>query len=161
MLTEEAIVRMTDGSTVYLEPRRTSHCGGCSLNKSCGHRLFDSLFGNREQSLVATLAGDVSPQSVKPGDTVLLAMEEGALLKGTGLLYGLPLLGLVVGASVLAQFWQNEGLILGGALGGLFTGLVVASNMTRDMEKAALFVRPMSPDGLGDNIIASDSDSQD
>jgi sigma-E factor negative regulatory protein RseC len=69
----------------------------------------------------------LNPVAAAPGDEVLLGIEEGALVRGSLALYGLPLVCLIVGAVLADQlgpaaFNADLRAIIGG-LGGLGLGL--------------------------------------
>ncbi|MCC5857421.1 MAG: SoxR reducing system RseC family protein [Ectothiorhodospiraceae bacterium] len=104
---------------VVVETQRQSTCGGCSLRPGCGTALLERMLGAR-RSRVRALAD----LRLKPGDRVSLALSDAALLQASALMYGLPVLGLLLGAMVPALAGSPEWLVTAGGLGGLAAGLV-------------------------------------
>ena len=58
------------------------------------------------------------------GDSVIVGINEKALLKSALLLYILPLVTLFVGAILASQLWQTDGSTMLGAAIGLVLGLL-------------------------------------
>jgi sigma-E factor negative regulatory protein RseC len=133
MLTEPARVVSRDGRRVEVELQRGSACGGCELSEGCGTGALGRLLGHRRRSLVIETDRDCNP-----GDEVLLSLPEAALVKASLMLYGLPLLGLLVGGSAaislsLAEWWVAFCAIL-----GLFAGFRLAARGTQKLEQGGL-----------------------
>jgi len=101
--------------------RRTS-CGACSSQAACGVSLLDRLLGRRRQRLVV---GDAL--GVRAGETVVIGLPEGALVKAALAAYLMPLLGLLAGAMAAPAMWAGAdadlAALAGGALG--FAGALV------------------------------------
>ena len=130
MLTESALVTRRDGDRVELELQRSSACDHCELNQGCGTGALSRLLGRRSRPLVIQTDRDC-----KPGDRVLLELPESALVRASLLLYGLPLLGLVLGGLLAALLAVPEWLVVGIALLGLFVGFKFASRTTQRLEQ--------------------------
>ena len=90
---EQAIVVGLKGNDVEIEVQRQDSCQGCSLTKSCGVGALGRLFGRRTRPLVIS-----SELNLKPGDHILLGIADQGLLMASLLVYGLPLLMLLVAA---------------------------------------------------------------
>jgi sigma-E factor negative regulatory protein RseC len=70
-----------------------------------------------------------NPINARVGDEVVISVAEGAVLRGIGLVYLLPLLLLVMGAMLgsagAEQPQQRDGYAAAGALLGLMIGFVI------------------------------------
>jgi len=130
MLTESALVTRRDGDRVELELQRSSACDHCELNQGCGTGALGRLLGRRSRPLVIE-----TDRECKPGDRVLVELPESALVRASLLLYGLPLLGLVLGGLLAAMLEVPEWLVVGIALFGLFIGFKLATRMTQRLEQ--------------------------
>ena len=113
---------------VWVEGIQRSACGGCNARKGCGHASLAEL-GKPMRLWISTA------QSLDAGQHVVLDLPDGALATSAAVLYGLPLIGLIVGAVA----GQNLGgdtaaLVLGGA--GLLGGFGVARHFaSRNRER--------------------------
>lgn len=95
MLEEQALVVEVMPGAVLVETCRQSACQSCSAKSSCGHSLLAKLSsGKRQQLTVAT------EMTLHPGDQVVLGLGEGAFLRGSALLYLVPLLVMLLAALV-------------------------------------------------------------
>lgn len=130
MLTETALVTRRDGNRVELELQRSSACDHCELNQGCGTGALGRLLGRRSRPLAIETDKDC-----KPGDRVLLELPESALVRASLLIYGLPLLGLLLGGLLAALLAVPEWLVVGIAVFGLFAGFKLAVRATRRLEQ--------------------------
>jgi len=99
-------------------------CGQCS-GKGCGSSKVSQMFCSKPRQFKV-----VNQINAKVGDEVIIAVGEGAVLRGISLVYLLPLVLLVAGAS-LAGSWsvdpaQRDGYAALGALFGLVFGFMFA-----------------------------------
>jgi len=118
VLEQQAIVMEVCGDRARVRGVRSSACGHCAGQAACGtlgswtQRFVDMDVYNRVGANV--------------GDTVSIRIADGALLKGTAVLYGLPMLLFVGGgiagqllaqaAAVPGQLWSVAGALFGLAL---------------------------------------------
>ena len=130
MLTESARVTRREGNRVELELQRGSACGDCELSQGCGTGALGRLLGRRSRPLILETDRDCGP-----GDEVVLALPESALVRASLLLYGLPLLGLVLGGWLAMLLVLPEWLVVAIAGAGLFAGFKIASLGTRKLEQ--------------------------
>ena len=130
MLTESALVTRRDGNRVELELQRSSACDHCELNQGCGTGALGRLLGRRSRPLVIETDKDC-----KPGDEVVLALPETALVRAILLLYGLPLFGLILGGLLAAMITLPEWLVVSFALFGLFAGFKIAARTAQRLEQ--------------------------
>ncbi|MFM9912102.1 MAG: SoxR reducing system RseC family protein [Methylophilaceae bacterium] len=122
MIEEQAVVIRTEGEQAFLEIQRNQPCGLCGATQGCGISLWSRIFSSRRNTFSSHNQLDV-----KPGERVVVGVEEGALLTGSLVAYALPLLLLCIGAllgSNLAETQAGKDLYAAlGALLGLFVGL--------------------------------------
>ena len=89
MLLEQGTVVAVEAEAIWVETVRASTCGACKAKAGCGHHLV-----NQQQSgQRAHLRVPVSSREIhQVGDTVQLALPEGALMRGALWVYGLSLI---------------------------------------------------------------------
>lgn len=91
MVEEQAIVVSIDQSGVWVETQRQSACGSCAAKKGCGSAALEKMFGNKRN--IVRVIGELP---VKIGDHVVVGLEEDALVKGSMLVYALPILLIIL-----------------------------------------------------------------
>jgi sigma-E factor negative regulatory protein RseC len=129
MITEQAIVTRCNGKLVELELQRGSACADCELSQGCGTGALGRLLGKRSKPLVIETEHDL-----KPGDRLQLGLSESALVKASMIVYGLPLLGMIV-AGLLASFTiVSEALIALAAVVGFIVGFKLAVYLSHTLE---------------------------
>ncbi|BBP43470.1 SoxR reducing system RseC family protein [Thiosulfativibrio zosterae] len=115
-------VVMADESFIWVKTQRQSGCSGCQSEKGCGTSTLAKLFAPESSSPLKIL----NTLNAKEGQQVMLSLNEADLIKHSFMAYGLPLLGLFVGAFALQLVLKDAvssdwPAILGGFL-GLFAG---------------------------------------
>ena len=81
---------------IWVETVRASTCSSCQARSGCGHRLINhASAGQRARLRVVT---DRALTDFNEGDTVVIGIPEGALLRGALWVYGLPMALLFAGA---------------------------------------------------------------
>ncbi len=117
MIEEHALVLSLEQDMAVLEIFRKTPCSLCGQTRGCGVSIWAKLFRHNSHLFKAR-----NPIQAKVGDTVVVGVEENALLASSSLIYGLPLLSLLLGA-VLATWLFPSALhadrnaMLGAALG--------------------------------------------
>lgn len=97
MIEETAQVVLVDENGTWVETRRKSSCGQCSVNAACGTSLLSSLLGNRASRIRV-----INKLGARTGDEVLLGMDESSMLKAAFVTYMQPLLLMLI-AAMLGQ----------------------------------------------------------
>jgi sigma-E factor negative regulatory protein RseC len=132
MIEEQArVVAVADGIADVSTIRRSA-CGSCDAKGGCGTSILAAWFPQRQ--LRFRLPNHLD---ARPGDTVVVGLDEGSLQRASLVLYGLPLAGLVGGA-VLGEVAARQfavSLELGAVGGGLF-GLLAALRLVRNLTAA-------------------------
>lgn len=115
MTESEARVTALEGDFAVVEVAALpSACGKCGERGGCGKSA-----ASPRRYVVPNAIGAC------PGDHVMVAVPDGAVLKAAALSYLMPLL-LVIGGAAAATAWVGEGLpAVAGAAMGLLAGLAV------------------------------------
>lgn len=95
MIEEQVVVTALDTDGVWVEGVQQSACGSCSAKAGCGKHTMSQL--GRKVSL--WLPDDPQCDHVfSVGQQVVVGLPEGAILRSTLVLYGIPLIFLLAGA---------------------------------------------------------------
>ncbi len=119
MMQEQAIVVEVKGSQVSVETDRQSSCGHCSAKNGCGSALLGKFFNRNQQYL--TINTDLS---LSVGDRILLGLDESALLRGSFIVYAIPLLMMLLVPIVISQFDFSEIVSILSAVVGFSAGII-------------------------------------
>lgn len=128
MLETRAVVVATDGQHTLVQADQANGCEQCA-GKGCGAGKLSRLFCSKPRLFRVS-----NPINASIGDEVIVSVVEGAVMRGIGLVYLMPLALLVTGAmlgSFLAQQpGQRDSYAAMGALFGLVIGFVVAKRVS-------------------------------
>ncbi len=105
MIEETGTVVKVESGYAWIETERRSTCGSCSANKGCGTATLARVMGQRRTRVRA-----LDPLEVKPGERVVIGLEEAALVRGSLAVYTVPLLGLLAGA-LFGDFMAQQLLV--------------------------------------------------
>jgi sigma-E factor negative regulatory protein RseC len=123
MLETRATIVQVEGQYALVQASQANGCEQCS-GKGCGAGKLSRLFCSKPRLFQVD-----NPINAGVGDEVVISVAEGAILRGIGLVYLLPLLLLVMGA-MLGNAWvgqssgQQDGYAIAGALSGLAAGFI-------------------------------------
>lgn len=114
MITERARVLRVAGDTAWVQCESQAGCARCAAGEGCGGGLFARLLRGRLQELPVALAGS---DVVHAGDGVLIGLSTSAVQRASFLMYGLPLLALILG-SLAGDFalGNDAAALLGGVI---------------------------------------------
>lgn len=137
MLETRAIVVQIDGQHAMVQANQGNGCGQCN-GKGCGTGKLSQLFCSTPRQFQVD-----NPINATVGDEVIVSVMDGAVLRGIGLVYLLPLALLMAGAMLgslnAVQDGQRDGFAAAGALIGLIGGYVlsrwIASRQTRQQNQ--------------------------
>lgn len=123
MIEERAIIlsldNQSDDATATLEIERKTACGLCGQTRGCGNSIWGKLFAHQSTAFKAQ-----NSIHAKVGDSVIVGINEKALLKSALLLYIVPLVTLLIGAILATQIKASDGSAMLGALVGLLLGFL-------------------------------------
>jgi sigma-E factor negative regulatory protein RseC len=123
MLTEVAKVVAVEEDGVWVETIRQSTCGTCSAQKACGHSLLNQV-SEKQRNLVKALPGSLHASQYQVGDDVEISIPESVILKGSLIVYLLPLVMMLLGSAIFSQLLHSspEAAAAVGAITGLALG---------------------------------------
>jgi len=109
---EETVkVTLLEGSYAYVETASASACGSCASKSSCGS--FNFFSSDKKNSPKSGLKVQ-NTLNLKVGESAILTISSEKLLLGTLLMYLLPLVSLIVAASVTKPFGGEVVSIIAG-----------------------------------------------
>lgn len=95
MIRELGVVDSIDGQHIHVKTQVKTGCSSCDHQNHCGTGLLSKALPNRNGLVRVN-----SKESVSVGDTVELLIPERDMMRFSFLMYGLPLLGLVLGTTL-------------------------------------------------------------
>lgn len=128
MIEEQVVITSTTEKGAWVEGVQQSACGSCSAKAGCGKHTMSQL--GKKVSLWLPYTQDLATENAeatfKVGQQIVVGLPEGAILKSTFVLYGAPLVLLILGAIFGHYLWGEVGSILVSMI-ALFVGFKVAS----------------------------------
>lgn len=139
MIEEQAQVVEVRGAQLVLQAQTQSACGSCSASKGCGTSVLSKVIGRKFTRFHAENSIDA-----EVGDTVVVGISEDALLKGSLVMYVIPVLGMLVFALaadyLLAALIDHRDLaIAGSGIMGLAFGSLMSKWYFQSQESAQRF----------------------
>lgn len=127
------VVKVEEGF-VWVTTQRETGCTGCQSQKGCGTSTLAKLFAPESKTPLKLL----NSLNAQVGQQVLLSLNGADLIKHSLMAYGLPLLGLFVGAAAFQAalqgiFSSELPAIMGGFL-GLLGGWVLTRTLYRPVQ---------------------------
>lgn len=124
MLETRAIVVQILKGQAMVQANRGNGCEQCN-GKGCGTGKLSQLFCSKPRLFQVE-----NPINAGVGDQVIISVAEGAVLRGIGVVYLLPLI-LLLGGAMLGNLWaaqagQRDAYAAAGALLGLIVGFLSA-----------------------------------
>lgn len=140
MIEETALILNCEGEYADIETKPQSSCGGCASSGVCGTGVFSKVFGNRK-----TVVRVVNSLKAKPGDQVIIGLQESALSRVSMVFYMVPLISMILLAVLGQEMAISLGYasydpfaILGGGI-GLFTGLWLVRIFSKRVQEDARY----------------------
>ncbi len=112
MIEQQATVVAVEGETAWVTAPRRPACARCARGGGCGAGLWARALGLRQARVPVD-----NPIGARVGEQVVVGLEEAALLRGSALLYLVPLGALLTGGVVGQGFGEEVGALAGGAAG--------------------------------------------
>ncbi|MCG7982406.1 MAG: SoxR reducing system RseC family protein [Candidatus Thiodiazotropha lotti] len=118
MIEETAMVVRIEGEYAFVETEKRAACGSCESQGSCSTTVLAGLFKRRYNHLRV-----LNTVLAKPGEQVVIGLQEQALLKLSMLAYLLPLIFMIL-AAIAAQYLIGLFNIQSGELPQVIGGLL-------------------------------------
>lgn len=99
MIEEQAQVIEIKGDVLLLQAQTQTACGSCAANKGCGTSLLSKVVGRKFTHFQAD-----NNVNAKVGDVVVVGLSEDALLKGSMVMYVIPIVAMLMFA-LLADYF--------------------------------------------------------
>ena len=103
MIEETAIVIDVNEQQVLLQTQRKSACQSCSVKSGCGTSTLAKVVGKRSSRFTVEKKFDV-----ESGDSVIIAIDENALVQGSLLIYLFPLVFMMLAGIVAEYLFATE-----------------------------------------------------
>lgn len=135
MIEESVEVKAIEDNILFLQAHRQSTCNSCSVQKGCGTSVLSQWLGKKTSEFCVENTVDA-----KVGDFLVVGIAESSMLKGSVLVYFMPLVSLFVCAllanSLLSESYFRDLWVSLFALSGLFVGVQLVkmflSRLTRE-----------------------------
>ena len=98
MIEEQVVITSMTPEGAWVEGIQQSACGSCSAKAGCGQHTMSQL--GRKVTLWLPLNNLPDTLQLSVGEQVVVGLPEGAILRSTVVLYGVPLIALVLGAII-------------------------------------------------------------
>ncbi len=141
MIEETGLIVDADEQYAWVEAASSNSCSHCSANQGCGTASLQKWFKRKPNRLRV-----VNNQNLKPGEQVIIGIPEQALVKGSFIIYMLPLLFLIGGAfvgsyldQVLAWGHREAASIIFGLLGLVGSFSFLQKYYTRSSDRQAQY----------------------
>ena len=124
MLTETGRVVAIEQDGLWVETIRQSTCGTCAAQKGCGHSLIQRVSDGR-RSLIRVLPGQLALEDCAVDDQVSISIPEEVILRGSMVVYLLPLFCMLAGAMLAVNLWpgSQDLMAASGAVAGFAVGI--------------------------------------
>lgn len=138
----EGVVTRLDGVRAYVKVQRIGGCGRCHEAGGCQSGSLADPLSKRCQEYAVD-----NPRGALPGARVAVEVPDGATLMAALLGYGVPVVGLLLGAAIGQYLAASDlGAVVGGSL-GLFLAVVGIRGVRRS--DAVRSAQPRIVDILG------------
>jgi sigma-E factor negative regulatory protein RseC len=142
MLEARGVVVKIADEFAWIRTQRHSACGHCDSQDSCGTASLSQVLGQKVTEV--KVRNHVAAQV---GDDVMVGLEEQALLRGSLVIYLLPLVCLFTTA-ILAQSWFDSEILtiisgITGLAGGLLWVKQITVTMAEDVRYQPVILRVM------------------
>lgn len=127
MIEEQGRVVAVESGAVWVETLRKSTCSSCSVKAGCGQGLLDQLGASGRRGYVRAL----SDLQLNVGDAVIIGVHEDLLVRGSLLVYLLPLSGLFAAAVLAEQVGLTEPWVILSALCGFLLACCAVRRRSR------------------------------
>ena len=120
MVKETGRIVAVGSDAVWVESIQRSTCGSCSARSGCGQALLSNMGGQVPPLRVLLDGRDASKYSIN--QAVTFGLPEGIVVKGSVLVYLLPLVFMLVFAGIAHTYLLQEYVTVFSAIVGFLSG---------------------------------------
>ena len=139
MIEEQAQVIEIKGDQLILQAQTQSTCGSCAVNKGCGTSVLSKVVGRKFTQFQAE-----NNIGAEVGDTVIVGIAEDALLKGSLVMYIMPIIAMLIFALIadylLIEMAVRDLFVAISGVAGLVFGSLFARQYFQQKSRAHQFV---------------------
>ena len=136
MIEEHATVVSVVEGRVLIESSRSSACGQCHANQSCGQKAISEWAASKMTQLEIENPANIH---VIEGDRVVVGIDEGSFLKVSALMYLLPLLLMVLLGGLAEYSKYAEVFIILASFVGLLAGFLAVKLWSQRLQSRCQF----------------------
>ena len=127
MLVETGRVVAVEADALWVETIRRSTCGSCAARQGCGHGLLNRIADGRSSYIRVLRPPTADTRPCEVDDQVRISIPEQVILRGSVVVYLLPLLCMLTGAAVAEQLLTSapQPAAVAGAVLGLGLGFAL------------------------------------
>ncbi|RLA45209.1 MAG: transcriptional regulator [Gammaproteobacteria bacterium] len=128
MIKETATVVRVEDNCLWVEGVQRSTCGSCTARAGCGQRLLAGVVGSPPliRVLLSGHTGGRDCTDYHIGEEIEIGIPEDVVVKGSLLIYFLPLLSLLLAAGLAESIYGKDFVtVCAGVVGLVFGGLLV------------------------------------
>jgi len=136
MIEETAVVVKCEGEFAWVEAQRKSACGQCGVNKACGTGTISRIWSQKPSKMKA-----INQAQAQEGETVLIGLQESALVQGSLIVYLLPIVSLILFAifgEQMAGQWQFASTEITSIIFGII-GFLLVKKFSRHIQADTRF----------------------
>lgn len=126
MIEEYAVVISRNEGFATVEVERKQACGLCGQKRGCGNATWGKLLGHSSQCITAQ-----NSINAQVGEHVVVGIDERVFLRSVFYLYIVPLLGMLLGATLAHMLFDNELYVILAAFAGLTSGFYLVKQYMR------------------------------
>jgi sigma-E factor negative regulatory protein RseC len=119
MVEESALVLKVDSDNVWVQAIQQTACGSCQAQKGCGHSLLAKV-GQKQIEIPVSRNG----LDVQVNDQVMIGVPEQAIIRSSLMMYGIPLISMILVALLGTGLGIREGGIIILSFVSLIAGFV-------------------------------------
>ncbi len=148
MLVERGVVSLVDANSITVNCRSKIDCLRCAEGKGCGGGILARWLGDRQFSVKSFY--DSSSQFPKIGDFVAIAIPANRIVKLAAIMYGIPLLLMIVLLVIQVTIFSDlpEPGVIALAILALFIGFKVSSSLVEKANANGLMLPTLIDQGL-------------
>ena len=117
-----SLVDSADGARAIVDIEIVASCPRCASGKGCGAGIFTANTGSAQPVEASVRSG----LDLSEGDVVEISLAPDNLLHAAIIVYGLPMVGAIIGAVLAYGFSFGDAAAALAALTGLGAGLIVS-----------------------------------